>query len=311
MTERLLEHRIGTRASPLATAQAQWLRAKLAARYPEHAFRLCPIQTAGDLHPQGHPQYPPQSSGYGGPPEAGLLRQGGKGVFVKELDEALGRGEIDLAVHSAKDVPAELTGGLQIVCFPQREDPHDVVLGEIFPGCRVGTSSLRRQIQLRRICPRIEEVPLRGNVGTRLGKLAAAECHAVVLALAGLRRLGKADIPFRILDEEEMVPAPGQGALAVVARRDRPEILDLLAPLEDLVCRVEVEAERSFMKAMGGGCRMPLGALARCEGNWVRLRVFWSDPDGKNPLFLAGKDKVQSAVRLGEQLAERILEMAR
>jgi hydroxymethylbilane synthase len=256
--------RIGTRGSALAVAQASWV----ADRLPEES-RLVEIVTAGD-----------QGSG-----------QGDKSRWVSALERALLDDEIDLAVHSAKDVPAELPVGLELVAIPERADPRDAICGaaaldDLPAGARVGTSSLRRAAQIRAGWPELEIVPMRGNVDTRLRKLADGECDALVLALAGLDRLGRADAADGLLDQ--LIPAAGQGALAVEARADRPPAGGL-GGLTDPVATSCVSAERYVVRSLGASCNTPLGVHARwlddrsaAAGAAIELSAWLGLPDGSH-----------------------------
>jgi hydroxymethylbilane synthase len=210
----------------------------------------------------------------------------GKGVFVKEIEEALLDGKIDLAVHSLKDVPTELPEGLALNTILPREDPRDVLvcrqslstLVDFPPSGRVGTGSLRRTVQIRHLLPDASVEPIRGNVDTRLRKLVEQDLSAVVLALAGLNRLGLSDRATYIFPIQEMTPAVGQGALAIESRLEDKATNDLLMPLEDRTTRLCVEAERFFLSAMGGGCQVPLGAHARLQESEADFTAFVASP---------------------------------
>lgn len=281
-----LRLRVGTRGSALARAQTAGLAAELKAAHPGLEVEIIPIQTSGDRFSLSAPPDAPAASD--GPNV--------KAMFVKEIEEALLDGRIDLAVHSAKDLPADLPEGLAAACYPRREDPRDVlVTGASAPaleslpkGAAVGTSSLRRGLQLKLHRLDLEIRSLRGNVDTRLKRLAEGGMAAVVLAEAGLRRLDL-DVPRRPIPVEVMVPAPGQGALAVEAREDRRDLFDLLKRIEDPDARLEAELERAVLRGAGGGCSTPLGALARAAADGVSLTVFWSDPEGRRPVRLSGR----------------------
>jgi hydroxymethylbilane synthase len=287
--------RCGTRGSLLALAQTDQITSSLIDLHPSLEIEKVIIQTSGDRF--GH------ATDEATPPEPAPQAPNVKAMFVKELDEALLAGSIDFAVHSCKDIPANLPDGLEIAAFPEREDPRDAYIGgdkapdwEMVPADAViGTSSLRRQIQLRLARPGISFVPMRGNVDKRLKRLAEGTVSAIVLAEAGLKRLGYGKIEHQILPTDVIVPAPGQGALALEARSDRRDILDLLIPLEHPKTRIEVECERLFLKAMNAGCSTPLGAFAHAEMPvekntmaTVKFSAFWSDNEGKTPIRRSG-----------------------
>ena len=266
--------KMGTRGSPLALAQSGQLAKEFMRLRPEVVVETVVITTSGDrFSPQG---------------------LGAKGLFIKEIEEALLDGRVDFAVHSGKDLPAELAPGLLIAAYPQREDPRDVYIGgptapwaALGPGRRIGTSSLRRKIQLLTAKPGVEVLPLRGNVDTRMRRVQEGAFDGIILALAGLRRLGRADVPHEIIPETVIVPAPAQGALAVEAKADRADVLALLAVLDHPRTRLEVECERAFLEEFGGGCSIPLGSLVRAEETGLTLSAFWSEIDGSKPVRLS------------------------
>ncbi|MCX5795556.1 MAG: hydroxymethylbilane synthase [Elusimicrobia bacterium] len=273
--------RMGTRGSALALAQSGQTAAALMKLHPGLEVETVRIQTSGD-------RFSIQS-----PAEVSAMASGTKGLFVKEIEEALAEGRVDFAIHSAKDLPAELMAGLAIAAYPEREDPRDVFIGQgglswkdAGAGTRIGTSSLRRQIQLLAAKPGLKMLPMRGNVDTRLRKMNKGDCDALVLAGAGLRRLGLGAVPHEELAEELLLPAPGQGALAVEARQDRRDVVELLAKLDDRHTRVEVELERAFLKVMGGGCSVPLAARAKLRGAEADFSVFYSEMDGSRAVRL-------------------------
>jgi hydroxymethylbilane synthase len=273
--------RMGTRGSALALAQSGQTAAALCRLHPGLEIETVRIQTSGD-------RFSLQS-----PAQASALAAGAKGLFVKEIEESLSDGRIDFAIHSAKDLPADLFSGLVIAAYPVREDPRDVFIGRgglrwqtAGAGTRIGTSSLRRQVQLLAAKPGLVMLPMRGNIDTRLRKLDEGLCDGLVLAGAGLRRLGLREVPHETLSEGLLLPSPGQGALAVEARQDRREVVELLAKLDHRQTRLEVELERAFLKEMGGGCSVPLGARAKMRGTEADISVFYSQPDGSRPVRL-------------------------
>ncbi len=264
--------RLGTRGSPLALVQAGEVEARLEAAHPGLAGRVerVAIKTAGDAVQ-----------------DRTLAALGGKGLFTKELDEALRDGRIDLAVHSMKDMQTWLPAGVAIACVLPREDPRDALIagtcasiGALARGAVLGTASLRRQAQALALRPDLRVVTLRGNVETRLKKLAAGEVDATLLALAGLRRLGLAWRASAVLTPEEMLPAVAQGAIAVTIRADDTALRDLLAPLDHPPSALRVAAERACLAVLEGSCRTPIAALAELAGGSLRLRALVAMPDG-------------------------------
>lgn len=293
--------RLGTRGSALAQAQARWTAGRLSELHPGLEVELVVVETSGDrfsLAPDG--------------PAAGAPNV--KAMFVKEIEEGLLSGELDLGVHSAKDLPGALPEGLAVAAYPPREDPRDVWIGrggtafEAAPeGARVGTASSRRRLQLQAARAGLSFAPIRGNVDTRLRRLEEGRVDALVLAAAGLKRLGLSPAGARPLSPELVVPAPGQGALALESRLDRAEVRALLAPLDCERTRREVELERALLLAVGGGCSTPLGALARAEGRTLSLSVFWSDPAGTSARRLSGRaERPEELSSLVSGLAERL-----
>ena len=235
-----------------------------------------------------------------------------KGLFVKELEEALLDGRADLAVHSAKDLPGELPEGLAILAMPAREDPRDVLVGPegglaaLATGATVGTGSPRRAAQLRLARPDVTFTEIRGNVGTRLEKLGRGETDALVLAAAGLARLGLTPERLSTLDVAVSVPAPGQGALALEGRRDRPELAASLAALDDPATSLAVRAERALLAGLGGGCREPVGALGAVDGNTLHLVAFAASADGAVAAREELTGPADAPEALGAALATRI-----
>jgi hydroxymethylbilane synthase len=261
---------VGTRGSALALRQTELIVERLRSLNPGLEIEVRIIKTKGDKIL-----------------DEPLTRIAGKGFFVAEIERALIRGEIDFAVHSMKDLPAEMTEGLVIAAIPEREDPSDALISrgpslhDLPKGARIGTSSPRRQAQLRHFRPDLELVDLRGNLDTRIRRLEEGRFDAVVLAYAGLRRMGWEDRVTEKLPPEICLPAVGQGALAVQTREDNAETTELLARLDDAESRAAVTAERSLLSALGGGCQVPIGALGVIEGAALRLRGVVASPDGK------------------------------
>jgi len=289
--------RIGTRGSPLALAQAEEIRVRLEAAGV--IARIEPMRTSGD---EG---------------TAGDAKQGLKGLWIDTILDALEAGEIDLAVHSAKDLPAEEDEGFTIAAVPEREDPADVLIcrepGELRGGALIGTSSLRRTAQLLAAFPGLEVVDLRGNVQTRLRKLEEGQVDAAVLAAAGLSRLGLTPDHARPLPLAMMVPAPGQGCLAVQARDDDEDTIAAVAPLDHAPSHRALDAERSLMWRLGGGCALPLGAYATVDEESVALTSVIATPDGTTVLRVETEGATpedvaaEAAKELIVQGAERIL----
>ena len=276
--------RLGTRGSALALAQARLVATLLGAE-----VELVPIKTSGDL-------------GRGAGED--------KSRFVREIEAALLRGEVDLAVHSAKDVPGELPAGLAIVGVPERADPRDALCGaasisELGEGAAVGTSSLRRRSQLLALRPDLDVREVRGNVDTRLGKLAAGEYAALVLARAGLERLGRSE--GEPIPEAEMTPAPGQGCLALEARADDPEGRGLAEAVTHRESLVELTAERAVVTALGATCHTPVGARARLEGDSLTLDAYAGLPDGSTWVRDTLEGAASEPADLGREVAERML----
>ena len=292
--------RIATRGSPMALYQAGLVRDRLRAAHAElagdGAVELVPLRTTGDRVQDRR-----------------LAEIGGKGLFTKEIEEALLDRRVDLAVHSLKDVETALPGGLEIACVLRRDDPRDALvsrrgagLAELPQGARVGTASLRRRAQLLRQRPDLAILPVRGNVDTRLGKLAAGEFDALVLALCGLERLGNAAVASEILSPEQMLPAVGQGALAVECRGADDAVRRLLAPLNDPASAACVAAERAMLAALDGSCRTPIAGLATIDGDRLTLQALLLAPDGDTERRGQIGGAVAEAVALGTELGARL-----
>ncbi len=278
--------RIGTRKSPLALAQAKLFAALLPVE-----SELVPMTTSGD-------EAKDQS----------LIELGGKGLFTKELEEALLEVRIDIAVHSAKDMQTTLPKGLILACVPEREDPRDVLIGALPQGAVLGTSSLRRAAQMLHSRPDLKVVPLRGNVQTRIQKIERGEAHATLLALAGLKRLGM-DIGTP-LPLDEIVPAAGQGALGIECRENDAKTRTLLEPLNHAPTFAAVTAERALLHALDGSCRTPIAALGE-GGHELRLRAMLLAPDGSQCWRVDMQGTAADAEALGREAGARLLEMRR
>ena len=290
--------RIGTRGSKLALWQAEWVKSRLEALHPPLTVALTIIKTKGDKIL-----------------DVPLAKVGGKGLFVKEIEEALLDGRIDLAVHSMKDMPAEIPDGLCIGAVPERETPVDALIArkgqtlEALPrGARVGTSSLRRSSQLLRARADLEIVPLRGNLDTRLRKLDEGQMDAIVLAGAGIRRLGLEERITQRLAPETMLPAVGQGALCVETRAADPQIAPLVAPLEDERTRLAVTAERAFLHRLEGGCQVPIAGHATLTGERLSITGLVADLQGEYYVSETLEGPAENAEAIGLELAGKLLE---
>ena len=288
---------IGTRGSRLAVWQAEWVQARLREIAPTVNVTLKRIKTSGDKIT-----------------DVPLAKIGGKGLFVKEIEDALLQGDIDVAVHSMKDVPTVLPEPLGILCVPAREDPRDALisrgrrpLSALPPGARIGTSSLRRQSQLLHYRADLEILTLRGNLDTRLRKLNAGEFDGIVLAAAGLKRLGWLQEVAEYLPFEISLPAIGQGALAIEGRRDDGFVRDLLGRLNDPVTHTAVLAERALLDRLQGGCQVPIAGHARIEGNRLHVDGLVASVDGKTIIRDALEGATSDARDLGLSLADRLL----
>jgi hydroxymethylbilane synthase len=289
--------RIGTRGSMLALQQSGMIKAALEKLWPGLAVELEIIKTTGDKIT-----------------DVPLAQVGGKGLFVKEIEDALLDGAVDLAVHSLKDMPAELPGGLVIGVTPEREDPRDVLiirdgaaLADLPAGSVAGTSSLRRAAQMKKIRPDIEVRSLRGNLDTRIRKLREGQYDVILLAAAGLHRMGWKDRITAYLDPSEFVPAIGQGALAIEARAADEAALKLLSPLNHPDTAVAVEAERSLLKELEGGCQVPIGGHARVSANTIELTGLVASLDGLEVFRITRTGSRESARELGVRVARELL----
>lgn len=288
---------LGTRASKLALQQSEWFQARVQEVAPGVTVTLKRIQTSGDKIV-----------------DVPLAKIGGKGLFVKEIEDALLSGEIDFAVHSMKDVPTQLPAGLEILCVPPREDARDALISrdgrrftELPSGARVGTSSLRRQSQLLHTRPDLRIEMLRGNLDTRLRKLKEGQFDAIVLAAAGLRRLAWTQEITEYLDPVLSLPAIGQGALGIEGRSNDDFVRDVLGRLNHPQTRVAVTAERALLHRLEGGCQVPIAAYATLAGDEVQLEGLVASVDGKTVIRETIRGRIPEAEALGTQLAERLL----
>jgi hydroxymethylbilane synthase len=291
------ELRIGTRGSQLALFQAHWVKDQLARTHPELKITLIKIKTTGDKIQ-----------------DAPLAKIGGKGLFVKEIEEALIQREIDLAVHSIKDVPTEFPKGLHLSVITKREDPRDVfisrnggTLKDLPQGAKIGTSSLRRQAQLLHFRSDFELIPLRGNLDTRLKKLETMNLDAIVLAFAGVKRLGLEERISEILSTDISLPAIGQGALGIETRIDDGEVEGQIRFLNDRDSSIAITAERAFLKKLEGGCQVPIAAFAQEVGATVQMDGLVGTIDGKRLIRHHLEGPIEEAELLGTQLAEILL----
>jgi len=291
MAQSTASFRIGTRGSPLALVQARAVRSRLAAATSvnEEAIELVVIRTTGDTI-QDRP----------------LADEGGKDLFTKEIEEALLDRRIDLAVHSAKDMPTILPKGLALAACLEREDPRDVFIShkarslvELPRGASLGTASLRRQAIAKRARPDLRVTPLRGNVETRLRKLDADEVDATLLALAGLRRLGLVEHVTSVMSAEEFLPAVGQGAIGIEARKDDTRVCDILARIDHAETSIAVACERAFLAALDGSCKTPIAGHATISGDAIQFRGLIARPDGSAAHDIAGTGSRKDAASIG------------
>ncbi len=291
--------KVGTRGSALARTQTEWVVELLQTRYPNVALQLHVVRTTGDERT-----------------DVPLHEIGGKGLFVKELDVALLRGQVQVAVHSLKDLPAELAEGTALAAVPKREDPRDAWIhrdgtpwGEAPAGTRVGTSSLRRGAIVLSQRPDLELAPLRGNLDTRLDKLREEDAFdAIIVAAAGLNRLGRGEEATELLDPEVFVPAVGQGCLAVVQRARDTNTRSLLMGLNDPAGRVAAETERAFLTELEGDCRIPIAGHAVLEESYVRMTCLVATPDGRQVARVEHRGFASMCESVGVEAAEKLLE---
>ncbi|MDH5517010.1 MAG: hydroxymethylbilane synthase [Gammaproteobacteria bacterium] len=289
--------RIATRKSPLALWQANEVSRQLKQHHPELQIELVTMVTKGDKIL-----------------DAPLAKVGGKGLFVKELEQGMLDGDADIAVHSMKDVPMDFPEGLYLSVIMQRENPHDAFVSNNYEGledlpanARIGTSSLRRQLQIKAIMPDAEMLDLRGNVNTRLAKLDNGEYDAIILASAGLIRLGFEDRIRHSLSPEQSLPAVGQGAVGIECRSGDSAIEQLIAPLNDADTAIRLRAERALNKGLNGGCQVPIAGYALLQDNEIYLRGLVGKPDGSQVVFDEISGPAEGAEELGSELAKRLL----
>lgn len=284
---------LGTRRSLMAMTQSGQVAATLTAR-TGHAVKLVGVTTEGDVS------------------KADLAQMGGTGVFVSGLREKILDGEVDFAVHSLKDLPTAPAEGVALAAVPPRDDPRDALcsalkLADLPRGARIGTGSPRRMAQLRALRPDLDVVPIRGNADTRLRKVTDGEFDAIVLAFAGLGRIDRLDAVSEIFDPAQMLPAPGQGALAVECRADRTDLVEILATLDDPASRAAVTAERSLLAALEGGCSAPIGAYAALGDRTLHLIGVVAGYDGDGQIRLSISGHPEEAERLGRELAAQMI----
>ena len=285
---------VGARGSQLSVAQTNWVISELKKVNPDCEYEIKPITTKGDTDTRP------------------LFTIDQKGIFEKEIDRAVVQKEVDFAVHSLKDVPYELDDNLTLASIPKRETVNDVfissddsTLDDIKEGSVIGTSSLRRAVQVSRKRPDVIVKPIRGNIETRIKKVSGENYDAIVLAQAGISRLGM-DVKYTVLSIEDFSPSPGQGAIAIVARADDPETISMLKKIEDADSRSEIEAERSLSDYVDSGCRFPLGAYAKSNGSDMTLTVSAFSVDGKQSLLVNKIGKKNDPASLGKSAGEEL-----
>ena len=288
--------RVGSRGSRLAIAQTEIALASLRKVHPGVRFEVITISTKGDIDKRP------------------LFTMDEKGIFEKEVNEAVRQGAVDFAVHSLKDIPSDLTDDLSVVCIPKRASPNDVLvtdngqkLKELAPASIIGTSSLRRAVQLMRIRPDLNVRPIRGNVETRVKKVISGEYDAVVLAEAGLTRLGMKDVIIERFSIRDFVPAAGQGAIAIICRRDDKPLAGMLRQIDDPRSRMEMLAERSLIKKIEGGCRFPLGVVAVTNDDKITLYASIFSADGKQNIRIKKTGRTTEAEKLGSKVADMLV----
>ena len=286
--------KLGTRGSPLSLAQTSWVLDELKNTNPSLTFEIEKITTKGDTDTRP------------------LFAMEQKGIFEKEIDRAVSEKQVDFAVHSMKDVPSDLDSSLTIACVPKRESVNDVLitndgfsLDSIPSGSTVGSSSLRRAVQISRKRPDLNVKPIRGNIETRINKVTEKKIDGIVLAKAGISRLG-VDTKHSLLSKDEFLPSPGQGALAIICRSDDSKTIEMLKKIEDKNSRIEVEAERSLSEHIDSGCRFPVGAFAVSNSDLLTLKVAVYSMDGKKSIILEKTDHTDNAIELGKSLGHEL-----
>jgi hydroxymethylbilane synthase len=289
--------KIGTRGSRLALAQSEWVRAEILARYPHMHVELIRIKTKGDRLL-----------------DSPLSQVGGKGLFVKEIEESLLSRDVDLAVHSIKDVPAELPEGLFLPIFPRREDARDAFISDCYKriqdlpeGASIGTGSLRRSAQLLHLRSDLSVLPLRGNVDTRIKRLESGDIQAMILAAAGLKRLGLSSRISQMLPADEFLPAVGQGALGLELRKDNDRVVDLIGFLNHIPTEKAVKAERAFLRRLEGGCQVPIAGHGRLEGDRIILDGMVAELNGSRVIRDQSTGSGDLPEEAGTFLAEKLL----
>ena len=288
--------RVGTRGSRLALAQTEIALVALRKAHPQIRFEVITISTRGDVDKRP------------------LFTLDEKGIFEKEVNEAVKKGEVDFAVHSLKDVPSDLSDDLSVACIPKRASPNDVLvtdngkkLKDLVPDSVVGTSSLRRAVQLTKTRPDLNVRPIRGNVETRVKKVISGEYDSVVLAEAGLARLGMKDVIVQRFSIRDFVPAPGQGAIAIVCRCDHTILAGMLQQIEDRHSRTAVLAERALLRKVEGGCRFPLGAVAITNDDKITLYASVFSADGKQSIHVKKIGRASNPEELGDTVANMLV----
>ena len=288
--------KIGTRGSPLALYQAELIRAKLKVSYPLVEFELVKIHTKGDMIRRGS------------------VAQIGERIFTHEIEQALLKKEIDLGVHSAKDLAAVLPEGLELAAVSEREDSRDclvarnkMILNQLSPGAKVGTSSLRRKAQIRKLRSDLEIIEIRGNVETRLRKVKEGACDAVALAYAGLRRLGLSNKASQIFDEDEILPQAGQGIIGVEIRSNDSEMKEFVRPINHQLTYFRALAERGFLARLQGGCQVPVGVSSKIEGNLLFMRGAIFSLEGDRSVSDTASGALDQPAGVGIILAEKLL----